>query len=82
MSQKIKVNPEWLIWSRKTLNYDVDTASKKLKIKETTLYEWECDGVLTYKNLNKLANLYEELSESAPTSVGPKKVEQSVSKAS
>lgn len=78
MSQKIKVNPEWLIWSRKTLNYDVDTASKKLKIKETTLYEWECDGVLTYKNLNKLANLYDVSPLLFLNNTPPPKIEQYV----
>ena len=78
MSQKIKVNPEWLIWSRKTLNYDVNTASKRLKIKETTLYEWECDGVLTYKNLNKLANLYDVSPLLFLNNTPPPKIEQYV----
>ncbi len=59
MVQNIEVNPEWIIWSRKSLNYSVDLASKKLKIKKSTLEEWESTGHLTYKNLNKLANLYD-----------------------
>ena len=58
MSQSIEVNPEWIIWSRKSLNYSVEGASKKLKIKPSTLEEWELTGRLTYKNINKLANLY------------------------
>lgn len=59
MSQSIEVNPEWIIWSRKSLNYSVEGASKKLKIKPSTLEEWELTGRLTYKNINKLANLYD-----------------------
>lgn len=59
MVQNIEVNPEWIIWSRKSLNYSVELASKKLKIKKSTLEEWESTGHLTYKNLNKLANLYD-----------------------
>ncbi len=59
MSQSIEVNPEWIIWSRKSLNYSVEAASKKLKIKPSTLEEWELTGHLTYKNINKLANLYD-----------------------
>ncbi|HIH35910.1 MAG TPA: ImmA/IrrE family metallo-endopeptidase [Methanosphaera sp.] len=59
MSQSIEVNPEWIIWSRKSLNYSVESASKKLKIKPSTLEEWELTGRLTYKNINKLANLYD-----------------------
>jgi len=39
MSQIIEVNPEWIIWSRKSLNYTTESASKKLKIKESTLKE-------------------------------------------
>ncbi len=59
MAQSIEVNPEWIIWSRKSLNYTRESASKKLKIKESTLAEWETTGVLTYKNINRLANLYD-----------------------
>ena len=57
MSQSIKVNPEWIIWSRKSINYTTELASKKLKIKKSTLEEWETSGVLTYKNLNKLKEI-------------------------
>ena len=59
MTQCIEVNPEWIIWSRKSLNYTIESASKKLKIKESTLEEWETNGILTYKNINRLANLYD-----------------------
>lgn len=59
MAECIEVNPEWIIWSRKSLNYTIESASKKLKIKETTLMEWETTGKLTYKNINKLANIYD-----------------------
>ncbi|MBR0472487.1 MAG: ImmA/IrrE family metallo-endopeptidase [Methanosphaera sp.] len=59
MSQSITVNPEWIIWSRKSLNYTLKSASKKLKITEYTLAQWESTGELTYKNMNKLAKLYD-----------------------
>ncbi|WP_323736363.1 XRE family transcriptional regulator [Methanosphaera sp. ISO3-F5] len=59
MSQSITVNPKWIIWSRKSLNYTLKSASKKLKITEYTLAQWESTGELTYKNMNKLAKLYD-----------------------
>lgn len=59
MVQSITVNPEWIIWSRKSLNYTLESASKKLKINEYTLAQWESTGELTYKNMNRLAKLYD-----------------------
>lgn len=59
MTDEIKVNPDWIIWSRKTLNYTTKEASKKLKISEKTLLDWEESGLITYKNMNRLANLYD-----------------------
>ena len=76
MSQSIKVNPEWIIWSRKSINYTTELASKKLKIKKSTLEEWETSGVLTYKNLNKLANLYDVSPLLFLNNTTPPKIEQ------
>lgn len=76
MVQRIEVNPEWIIWSRKSLNYTVESASKKLKIKESTLREWESTGVLTYKSLNKLANLYDVSPLLFLNNTTPPKIEQ------
>lgn len=59
MVQSITVNPEWIIWSRKSLNYTIESASKKLKINKYTLAQWESTGELTYKNMNRLAKLYD-----------------------
>ncbi|WP_292473117.1 ImmA/IrrE family metallo-endopeptidase [Methanosphaera sp.] len=76
MSQSIKVNPEWIIWSRKSLNFSTESASKKLKIKESTLKEWESTGLLTYKNINKLANLYDVSPLLFLNNTTPPKIEQ------
>ncbi len=76
MSQSIKVNPEWIIWSRKSINYTTELASKKLKIKKSTLEEWETSGVLTYKNLNKLAHLYDVSPLLFLNNTTPPKIEQ------
>ena len=76
MVQSIEVNPEWIIWSRKSLNYTVESASKKLKIKESTLNEWESTGVLTYKNLNRLAKLYDVSPLLFLNNTTPPKIEQ------
>lgn len=76
MSQIIEVNPEWIIWSRKSLNYTTESASKKLKIKESTLKEQESTGILTYKNINKLANLYDVSPLLFLNNTPPPKIEQ------
>ena len=76
MSQRIEVNPEWIIWSRKSLNYTIESASKKLKIKESTLEEWESNGILTYKNINRLANLYDVSPLLFLNNTPPPKIEQ------
>lgn len=76
MKQTIEVNPEWIIWSRKSLNYTTESASKKLKIQESTLKQWEETGVLTYKNLNKLANLYDVSPLLFLNNTTPPKIEQ------
>lgn len=76
MVQSITVNPEWIIWSRKSLNYTLETASKKLKVNEYTLAQWESTGELTYKNMNKLANLYDVSPLLFLNNTPPPKIEQ------
>ena len=78
MTQYIEINPEWIIWSRKSLNYSVELASKKLKIHESTLQEWEKTGILTYKNINKLANIYDVSPLLFLNNTPPPKIEQYV----
>ncbi|MBE6487442.1 MAG: ImmA/IrrE family metallo-endopeptidase, partial [Methanosphaera stadtmanae] len=78
MTDCIEVNPEWIIWSRKSLNYTIESASKKLKIKESTLEKWEETGILTYKNINKLANVYDVSPLLFLNNTPPPKIEQYV----
>ncbi len=76
MTQNIEINPEWIIWSRKSLNYTLETASKKIKVKEATLAQWEKTGILTYKNMNKLAKLYDVSPLLFLNNTPPPKIEQ------
>ena len=78
MTECIEINPEWIIWSRKSLNYTLESASKKLKIKESTLAKWEETGVLTYKNMNKLAKAYDVSPLLFLNNTPPPKIEQYV----
>ena len=78
MTESIEINPEWIIWSRKSLNYTLESASKKLKVKESTLAKWEQTGVLTYKNMNKLAKVYDVSPLLFLNNTPPPKIEQYV----
>lgn len=78
MTESIEINPEWIIWSRKSLNYTLESASKKLKINESTLAQWEETGVLTYKNMNKLARVYDVSPLLFLNNTPPPKIEQYV----
>ena len=78
MQESIEINPEWIIWSRKSLNYTLESASKKLKIKESTLAKWEETGILTYKNMNKLAKVYDVSPLLFLNNTPPPKIEQYV----
>ncbi|RAP54602.1 MAG: hypothetical protein BZ137_01325 [Methanosphaera sp. rholeuAM130] len=78
MTESIEINPEWIIWSRKSLNYTLESASKKLKINESTLAQWEETGVLTYKNMNKLAKVYDVSPLLFLNNTPPPKIEQYV----
>jgi len=78
MTESIEINPEWIIWSRKSLNYTLESASKKLKIKESTLAQWEQTGKLTYKNMNRLAKVYDVSPLLFLNNTPPPKIEQYV----
>lgn len=78
MTESIKINPEWIIWSRKSLNYTLESASKKLKVQESTLSKWEETGILTYKNMNKLAKVYDVSPLLFLNNTPPPKIEQYV----
>lgn len=78
MTESIQINPEWIIWSRKSLNYTRESASRKLKIKESTLAKWEETGILTYKNMNKLAKIYDVSPLLFLNNTPPPKIEQYV----
>ena len=78
MTESIKINLEWIIWSRKSLNYTLESASKKLKVQESTLSKWEETGILTYKNMNKLAKIYDVSPLLFLNNTPPPKIEQYV----
>lgn len=52
---KVTVQPNVLEWARDRAGLDAETLAKKLGAKEEQVSQWESDGTLTYKRLEKLA---------------------------
>lgn len=54
---KVSVQPRVLEWARQRASLDEAALAKKLGAKEEQVERWEDDGVLTYKRLEKLAQV-------------------------
>ena len=61
MSRSVKalINPEMLIWARKTSSLSLEIAARKLKQKEDTIRLWEEGKTApTFKQLLKICQVY------------------------
>ena len=53
------INPEMLVWARKTMKLSIDLASKKIGVKPEKVEAWEKgESFPTIKQLYKIANVY------------------------
>lgn len=57
-SEIVEANPEWLIWARKTANYNIEEIAKKINVKVEKIEKWEETGKIAYKELIELAKSY------------------------
>jgi len=58
-SVKVKINPEVLVWARKTANYNIEKISKKMDLDSDRINDWENGKETpTYIQLLDLANYY------------------------
>lgn len=58
-SVKVKINPEVLVWARKTANYDIEEISQKMDLDSDRINGWESGKETpTYIQLLDLANHY------------------------
>jgi len=58
-SYKVKINPELLIWARKTSGYTIEEIAQRLKKDAVLFSRWESgEEQPTYHQLEQLANYY------------------------
>lgn len=57
-SEIVEANPEWLIWARKTANYNIEEIAKKINVKVEKIEKWEETGKIAYKELIELDKSY------------------------
>ena len=59
ITSRANINPDLLIWARKTVGLDIEKSAKKISIKPDLLEQWESgEKKPTINQLRKIANLY------------------------
>lgn len=53
----IQTNKNWLVWARKSVNYDEETVAQKMNINKEKIRDWERTGKITYSQLIKLSEI-------------------------
>lgn len=57
-SEILKINGEWLKWARETAYFDLDSISKRINESPETILKWEEEGIISFKDLEKISKEY------------------------
>lgn len=58
-STTVTANNEWLVWARKTANYNKEEIAKKMNVNIDVIEKWENTGNISYDKLVEIANYYQ-----------------------
>lgn len=53
----LQANKNWLIWARKSVNYDKEAVAQKMHINKEKINNWENTGEITYSQLMKFSEI-------------------------